>query len=84
MRKMKATAGMAMKSPPANLKPSGDVPSPASTWAGNVRVRKVRIVAAKTSFHEITNVKIAAAARPGSASGSATRRKAPQRLQPSV
>ena len=31
MRKMKATAGNAMKSPPANLKPSGEVPRPAST-----------------------------------------------------
>ena len=81
---MNTIAGRTMKSPPANLNASGDVERDASTCAGSVRVRSVRIVAANTSFHEITNVKIAAAARPGRARGNTMRRNAPQRLHPSV
>src|SRR6266540_1758503 len=40
--------------------------------------------AAKTSFQDSTNVKMLEAARPGSASGSATRQNAPTGVQPSV
>src|SRR6266571_3829053 len=44
----------------------------------------VRMLAAKTSFHDSTNVKMLAAAMPGMASGSATRVNAPIGVQPSV
>jgi hypothetical protein len=54
------------------------------TRAGNVRCRRVRMVAAKTSFHEITKVKRLAAAKPGRARGRETRRKAESGLQPRV
>ena len=43
---------------------------------------KVRSAAAKTSFQVVTKTKIADAATPGRASGSATRRKADNRPQP--
>ena len=49
---------------------------------GSVRWFRVRIVAAKTSFHESTKVKIPAAASPGSAIGRGTRRNAWARLVP--
>src|SRR5215203_1716726 len=52
--------------------------------AGSVRSRRVRMTAAKTSFHERTNVKMEAAARPGSAKGSTTLRNADAGVQPSV
>src|SRR6185503_2552824 len=84
IRTMRRIAGSTMTRPATNLNASGDVDSDAKTCAGNVRIRTVRIDAAKTSFHEMTNVKIAAAASPGSAGGSAIRTNAPQRLEPSV
>src|SRR6266581_7032436 len=81
---MKSTAGSTMKNPATSLSAIGEVESDARICAGSVRERTVRIDAAKTSFHEITNAKIAAAARLGTAGGSATRTNAPHRLDPSV
>ena len=50
-----------------------------STCAGRVRLRTVSMLAAKTSFHDMTKVKMAAAAMPGATSGSTTRAKGLQR-----
>jgi hypothetical protein len=44
----------------------------------------VRISASRNSFHEVIRQKMAVAARPGRANGSATRRKAPHRVSPST
>ena len=52
---------------------SGEASSAPNTCAGSVRLLNVRIVAANTSFQDVTKMKIADAAMPGSASGSATR-----------
>src|SRR5215207_8127625 len=73
-----------MKKPPANWYGSEDWFSVTSTWAGRVRFWIVRIVAAKTSFHERTKVKIAEAAMPGITSGSTTYRKACPGEQPNT
>src|ERR1051325_1329338 len=84
MKKMKTSEGTMSANPPANRNGSGESPSELNTWAGNVRLDTVRIVAANTSFQDSTKVKIPAAANPGSASGRATRKKAPIGLQPRV
>ena len=76
MTKITISEGASMKNPPANRNGSGDCSRTASTCAGSVGFRSVRIDAAKTSFQEIRKTKIAAAASPGSASGSAIRRNA--------
>jgi hypothetical protein len=47
-------------------------------------LRRVNTAAAKTSFHDSTQVKMAAAVSPGRASGSDTRRKARAGEQPNV
>ena len=72
MRKMTISDGASRKKPPAKRKFSGAPSSSASTCAGSVRWRSVRSEAAKTSFQETMKTKIADAASPGSASGSAT------------
>src|SRR3984893_15193698 len=84
MKKIKISAGTISATPPANLYANGELSSCVSTWAGNVRFCTVRMTDAKTSFQDRTNVKMLAAARPGSASGIATRVKAPTGVQPSV
>src|ERR687895_2584440 len=84
MTKMKTSEGASMNQAAAKRKGAGDSLSEARTRAGSVRSRRVRIVAAKTSFQERTKVKMAAAARPGRASGSTTRTKALAGVQPNV
>jgi hypothetical protein len=84
MKKMTIKAGARRKKPPASRNGSGDASSEPRSCAGSVRSLRVRIAAAKTSFHEVTKTKIADAATPGRASGSATRRNADRRLQPRV
>src|SRR5438132_701234 len=61
MKKMNTIAGAAITKPPANLNVMSDWSSAVRTCAGKVRSRSVRMVAANTSFQEMTNVKIAAA-----------------------
>jgi hypothetical protein len=55
-----------------------------STWAGGVRRSRVRIGAPSTSFPDMTNVKIAEAAMPGSAVGATTLAKACTGVQPTT
>src|SRR5207249_6800450 len=57
MKKMNTIAGAAITKPPANLNVMIDWSSAVRTCAGKVRSRSVRMVAANTSFQEITNVK---------------------------
>src|SRR5438105_209325 len=84
MQKMKISAGTINANPPANRYASGDAFNDDNTCAGSVRLVTVRITDANTSFQDSTNVKMLAAAMPGSASGSATRLKAPSGVQPRV
>src|SRR5918998_3543231 len=79
---MNSSAGTTSAKPPANRKASGESDSEVSTWAGSVRLFNVSTAAASTSFQDSTNVKIAAAAMPGSAIGATTRRNASNRVQP--
>src|SRR2546428_8404409 len=62
IKKMITTAGITMKNPPANRKWSGApaLITESTISAGNVRWSSVRIVAANTSFHDSTKVKMAA------------------------
>ena len=73
---MKISEGTIMKKPPAKRYGNCDSSSTVNTKAGKVRLRTVRITAAKTSFQESTKVKSVAAANPGKASGNEIRRKA--------
>ena len=82
--KMKISAGTTRMNPPANFKCSGDVPKFWSRKAVSVRFSMVSTAAAKTSFHEITNAKIAEAVMPGKISGKTTFLKAESRVHPSV
>src|SRR5712691_12122133 len=84
MKKMNTSAGRISANPPANRYGSGESPNDDSTCAGSVRLLTVRMTDANTSFHDNTNVKMLAAARPGNASGMATRVNAPSGVQPSV
>src|ERR671931_1430277 len=81
---MTTSDGASRKKAPAKRNGGGEVDRVDSTSAGRVRLRSVRITAAKTSFHDSTKVKIDAAASPGSASGSTTRTNALAGVQPSV
>src|SRR5919199_7003339 len=84
MKKMKISAGTISANPPAKRYGSGESFNAERTCAGNVRLVTVRMTDANTSFHDRTKVKIEAAAMPGSASGRATRAKAPSGVQPMV
>ena len=84
MSRITITDGAMRKNPPAKRKFGGAPSSSARTSAGSVLWRSVRSEAAKTSFQETMKTKIADAARPGSASGSATFTNAVARLQPRV
>src|SRR5437588_4551626 len=84
MMKMNTIEGRMSMKPPANRYGSGDSLSDANTCAGRVRFWTVRILAANTSFHDNTKVKMLAAAMPGMASGSTTRKNAVIGVQPSV
>src|SRR3712207_2024956 len=84
MTKMKMREGASMNQAAAKRKGAGEAVRAERTRAGRVRSRKVRMVAAKTSFQERTKVKMEAAARPGRASGRTTRRKALAGVQPRV
>src|SRR3954469_21484372 len=84
MKKMNTSEGTISAKPPANRYGSGESLSELNTWAGRVRFDTVRMVAANTSFQELTKVKMLEAARPGNANGSATRQNAPSGVQPSV
>src|SRR6266508_6173301 len=84
MRKITSSDGASMNHAAAKRNGNGEVLSAASTSAGSVRCRRVRITAAKTSFHDSTKVKMAAAASPGSASGKTTLTNASRGVQPSV
>src|SRR5262249_26728885 len=81
---MKMKAGAVRAKPPANLNGRGDTLSDWTTCAGSVALWRVRISAPKTSFQESTKLKSAAAARPGTLSGSTTRSTAPTRLTPRI
>src|SRR6266542_7075168 len=83
MIRITITDGAIRKKPPAKRKFSGAPSRRESTSAGSVRWRSVRSEDAKTSFQETMKTKIADAASPGSASGSATFTNAFARLQPS-
>ena len=82
--KTKINDGTTRKTPPASLKCRGDSLSCASRYALSGRFWLVRTAAAKTSFQEMTNEKIAIAANPGNANGNTTRIIACRREQPSV
>src|SRR5919108_466892 len=84
MTKITTSDGASMNQAAAKRNGNGEVFSAASTSAGSVRWRNVRITAANTSFHDSTKVKIAAAASPGRASGSTTLTNAASGVQPSV
>src|SRR5438067_3146657 len=84
MKKMNTSDGTISAKPPAKRYGSGELFKAVNTWAGSVRFETVSTVAAKTSFQDNTNVNRLDAARPGSASGNATRTKAPTGVQPSV
>src|ERR687885_2972826 len=84
MKKMKTSEGTTRANPPAKRYGNGELFSDVSTCAGSVRCETVRIVAANTSFQDSTKVKMDAAAIPGRARGSDTRRNAPSGVQPSV
>ena len=58
MTKMTMRLGTMRMNPAANWKNKGEAPSPFRMWAGSVGLRKVRIEAANTSFHDNTQVKI--------------------------
>src|SRR5918999_307806 len=84
MTKRTTSDGASMNQAAAKRNGGGEGFNAASTSAGSVRSRRVRITAANTSFHDSTKVKIAAAASPGSASGNTTFTNAPRGVQPRV
>src|SRR5262245_29109975 len=84
MMKMNTNVGIISSHAAANLYGSGDALSALSTSAGSVGRSIVRMEAAKTSLYDISTANEAAAASPGSASGTTTRQNAPARLQPNT
>ena len=82
MKKINTSDGTSMKNAPANLNGSPDLSSVYRICAGSVRLVMVSVMAAKTSFHDSTNVRIAEAANPGIASGRTMRKNASTRVQP--
>ena len=84
MMKMTMRLGTNITNAAANCQGSEACVSDVRMRAGSVGLRKVRTAAAKTSFQDSTQVKMAAAVRPGRASGSETFRKARAGEQPRV
>src|SRR5688572_6610364 len=82
MKNIKIIEGTSMKNAPANLKGSPDLSSEKRIWAGRVRFSRVRRIAAKTSFQEVTKAKMAEAAIPGKTNGATTLKNACSGVQP--
>ena len=62
MKNIKSNEGTIMKNPPANWYASDEFLKANKTCAGNVRFCAVRMLAANTSFQDMTKVKMADAA----------------------
>src|SRR2546422_7728551 len=84
MTKMNTSEGTISTKPPAKRYGNGELLNDDSICAGKVWFWTVRMLAANTSFHDSTKVKMLAAAMPGMASGRATRVNAPIGVQPRV